>query len=88
MMHIMNNLPSAYDGSIENLEDRLDSTLDPLIMTVLRGKISEKFEKITRRRGSKDNISMREDAIERAQFVETFKYMISRPIQPLWEVWT
>ena len=38
MMHIMNNLPSAYDGLIENLEDKLDSTFDPLTMGVLRAK--------------------------------------------------
>ena len=49
MMHIMNNLSSAYDGLIETLEDRLDSTLDTLTMGVLRDKISEKYEKVKRR---------------------------------------
>ena len=34
MLHIMNNLPSAYDGLIENLEDKLDATLDPLTLSV------------------------------------------------------
>ena len=38
MMHIMNNLPSAHDSLIENLEDRLDSTFDPLTISVLRDK--------------------------------------------------
>ena len=45
MMHIMNNLPSAYDGLMENLEDKLDSALDPLTISVLRDKISEKYER-------------------------------------------
>ena len=30
MMHIMNNLPSAYDGLMENLEDILDCAIEPL----------------------------------------------------------
>ena len=54
MMHIMNNLPSAYDGLMENLEDKLDSALDPLTMGVLRNKISEKYERIKRIHGVRD----------------------------------
>ena len=73
MMHIMNNLPSAYDGLIENLEDRLDSTLDPLTISVLRDKVSEKYEKIKRRRGIKDEVSDSEDEEEKALFAKQFK---------------
>ena len=73
MMHVMNNLPSAYDGLIENLEDRLDSTFDPLTMTVLRDKVSEKYEKIKRRKGIKDEVSDSEEEEEKALFAKQFK---------------
>ena len=72
MIHIMNNLPSAYDGLIENLEDKLESTFDPLTLGVLRDKLSEKYEKIKRRKGIKDNSSSDEDE-EKALFSKTFK---------------
>ena len=45
MMHIMNNLPSAYDGLMENLEDKLDCAIEPLTLSVLRDKISEKMRR-------------------------------------------
>ena len=51
MMHSMNNLPSAYNGLMENLEDKLDSALDPVTISVLRDKISKKYERIKRRHG-------------------------------------
>ena len=35
-MHIMNYLPSRYDNLIENLQDRLDSIVDPLTTSMLR----------------------------------------------------
>ena len=57
IMHIMNNLPSAYDSLIKNLDDELDSTLEPLTMGVLRDILSEKYEKIMQRKGFKTNAS-------------------------------
>ena len=74
MMHIMNHLPSSYDSLIKNLEDRLDSIVDPLTIGMLRDKLSEKFEKIRKRQGIKDNESddSNEDD-ERALFAKTFK---------------
>ena len=51
IMHIMNYLPSVYNGLMENLEDKLDSALDPLTISVLSDKISEKYERIKRRHG-------------------------------------
>ena len=71
MMHIMNNLPSAYDGLMENLEDKLDSALDPLTISILRDKISEKYERIKRRYGVRDYDLDSED--EKALFAKTFK---------------
>ena len=73
MMNIIINLPSVYDGLIENLEDRLDSTLDPLTMSMLRDKISEKYKKIKRRRGIREDNCVSEDEEERALFAKTFK---------------
>ena len=67
MLHIMNNLPSAYDGLIENLEDKLDATLDPLTLSVLRDKISEKYKKIKRRNGIKEEDLNSEDEEEKAR---------------------
>ena len=72
MMHIMNNLPSAYDSLIENLEDRLDSVLDPLTLDNLRDKISEKYEKIKRRKGWESGSDSEKDE-EKALFAKTFK---------------
>ena len=72
MMHILNNLPSAYDSLIENLEDRLDSVLDPLTLSILRDKLSEKYEKIRKRKGWDDD-SASEDEEERALFAKSFK---------------
>ena len=73
MMHIMNHLPSSYDSLIENLEDRLDSIVDPLTIGMLRDNLSEKYEKIRKRQGIKDNESddSNEDK-ERALFAKTF----------------
>ena len=73
MMHIMNNLSSVYDGPVENMEDKLDATLDPLTMSQLRDKISEKSEKIKRRKRYTVDISGSEDEEERALFAKTFK---------------
>ena len=73
MMHIMNNLPSAYDGLMENLEDKLDSALDPLTISALRDKISEKFERIKRRHGVRNYDSDSEDEDEKALSAKTFK---------------
>ena len=56
VIHIMNNLPSAYGGLIDNFKDKLDATLDPLTLSVLRDKISEKYEKIKRRKGIKEDV--------------------------------
>ena len=52
MMYIMNNLPSAYDSLIENLEDRLESTFDPL--TVKKKK--KKKRKLFLLRPSKEDV--------------------------------
>ena len=60
---------------MENLEDKLDSALDPLTVSVLRDKISEKFERIKRRHGVRDYDldSEDEDEDEKALFAKTFK---------------
>ena len=74
VIHIMNHLPSSYDSLIENLEDRLDSIVDPLTTGMLRDKLLEKYEKIKKRQGIKDNESDDSDEDkERALFAKTFK---------------
>ena len=74
MMHIMNNLPSSYDSLIENLEDRLDSIVDPLTISMLRDKLSEKYKKIKKRKGIKAYDSDdSDDDEEKALFAKTFK---------------
>ena len=30
MMHVLNNVPSAYDNVVKTLEDTLEATTDPL----------------------------------------------------------
>ena len=71
----MNNLPSVYNGLMENLEDKLDSALDPLTISVLRDKISEKYERIKRRHGVRNYDSDSEVEDEKALFAKTFKGM-------------
>ena len=39
---------------IESLEDKLDAALDSLTMIVLRDKIYVEYERVKRRRGSKE----------------------------------
>ncbi len=73
MMHIMNNLPSAYDGLMENLEDELDCTIEPLTLSVLRENISEKYERIKRRQGHEEDNSSSDKNEDRAMFAKTFK---------------
>ena len=74
MMHIINNLPRRYDNLIENPEDRLDSIVDPLTISMLRDKLSKKYEKIKKRKGVKHNKSDDSDEDgERSLFAKTFK---------------
>ena len=54
MIHIMNNLPPAYDNLIDSLEDKLGAKNDPLTLEILREKLSEKYEKIKMRKRFKD----------------------------------
>ena len=51
----------------------MDSALNPLIISVLRGKISEKFERIKRRHDVRNYDSDSEDEDEKALFTKTFK---------------
>ncbi len=53
IMHIMNNLPSAYDGLMENLEDKLDCAIESLILSILRDKISENMRRSREGKGTR-----------------------------------
>ena len=57
MMHVLNNLPSAYDNLVDTLEDKLGATTDPLNLEALREKLSEKYEKISARKKFRDSSS-------------------------------
>ena len=67
MMHVLNNMPSAYDNLIDTLEDRLDSATDPLTIENLREKLSEKYEKIKAKKKFRQEDSDSEEE-ERALF--------------------
>ena len=69
----MKYLTSSYVDLLENLEDKVDTALDTLTMSVLRDKKSEKYERIKRRRGAKEFNSDIENEDERALFTKTFK---------------
>ena len=45
ILHILNYLPSDYDNIVENLEERVDSVINPLGIEDFRQKLSENFEK-------------------------------------------
>ena len=55
MMHVLNNLPSAYDNLVDGLEDKLGATNEPLTLEGLREKLSEKYEKIRARKKFRDD---------------------------------
>ena len=67
MMHVLNNMPSAYENLIDTLEDRLDSATDPLTIENLREKLSEKYEKIKAKKKFRQEDSDSEEE-ERALF--------------------
>ena len=69
IMHIMNSLPSIYESLIENEEDRLDNIMDPLTMSILRDKLSEKYEKLERGKGSIPTNLMRVKKMRRGFFL-------------------
>ena len=46
ILYILNNLPSEYDNVVENLEERVDSIINPLGLEDVRQKLSEKYEKM------------------------------------------
>ena len=45
ILHILNNLPSDYDNVVENLEERVDSVINPLGLEDVPQKLSEKLKK-------------------------------------------
>ena len=61
MIHILNNLPVEYENTVEVLERRLDDTLDPLSIEILREELALKFEKIKRALGLEEDNSEKND---------------------------
>lgn len=55
ILHILNNLQSNYDNVVENLEERVDSVLNPLGLEDVHQKLSEKYEKMKLHKKLKDN---------------------------------
>ena len=70
ILHILNNLPSEYDNVVENLEERVDSVINPLGLEDVRQKLSEKYEKMRLRKRFKDDS---DDEDEQALFATKFK---------------
>ena len=68
MMHILNNVPGAYDNLVDALEDRLDSSTDPLTIENLREKLSEKYEKMKARKKFRHDDSDSDEEEEKALF--------------------
>ena len=55
ILHILNNLPSDYDNVVENLEERVDSVINPLGLEDVPQKLSEKLKKMRIRKKFKDD---------------------------------
>ena len=70
ILHILNNLPSEYDNVVENLEERVDSVINPLGIEDVRQKLSEKFEKMKIRKKFKNDS---DDEDEQALYTTKFK---------------
>ena len=70
ILHILNNLPSDYNNGVENLEERVDSVINPLGLEDVRQKLSEKYEKMRLRKRFKDDSN---DEDEQALFATKFK---------------
>ena len=67
-IHILNNLPSDYNATVEILEDNIKNYTIPRI----RSKLNGRFQKILRRRTKSDLVSMPE-VIKSAMFLSTFR---------------
>ena len=70
ILHILNNLPSEYDNVVENLEERVDSVLNPLGIEDVHQKLSEYFERMKIRKKVRDDS---DDKEEQALFMTKFK---------------
>ena len=70
ILHILNNLPSDYDNVVENLEERVDLTTNPLGIEDVCQKLSEKFEKMRLRKKLKEDT---DDEDEQALFTTKLK---------------
>ena len=74
MMHILNNIPGAYDNLVDVLEDHLDSSTDPLTVENLREKLSEKYEKLKAKKKFRHDDTDSDKEEEKALFAgEKFK---------------
>ena len=55
MIHVLNNLPEEYDNLVEDLEDRIEASNDPLTIKTLRERLRMKYERIMKRKNVDEN---------------------------------
>ena len=48
-MHVLNRLPSQYDNTVEDLENKMDDLVDPLDIETMKEKLHARWEKIRNR---------------------------------------
>ena len=68
MMHILNNMPGAYNNLIDLLEGQLDSSTGPLTIENLREKLSDKYEKFKAKKKFRHKESCSDEKEEKALF--------------------
>ena len=48
-MHVLNRLPSQYDNTVEDLENKMDDLVDPLDIETMKEKLHARWENIRNR---------------------------------------
>ena len=66
MNHVMNHLPSQYDNTVEDLEDKMDNLAQPLDMETMKEKLHSRWLKIRARSGKAIGYELGDDDEEQA----------------------
>ena len=69
MIHILNNLPEEYDNQVEQLEDKLNNTTEPLNLKTIRENLNLRYERLNNKDDDdEDNEDKEEKALVMTQF--------------------
>ena len=55
IIHVLANLPQEYESTVENLEEKLENTENPLDLETVRTKPNSRFARITKQNEEDDD---------------------------------